>query len=104
VPGAPDAALAAWWTLALPTLDRLSRLWPRSRLALPLERKIASTVGISQIVLLEHLEQSWIPLAVGDLSLATIARADAFLVVLGGSEGFAAGAAVEAYELRHQPM
>jgi molybdopterin biosynthesis enzyme len=101
LPGAPDAALAAWWTLALPSLDRLSWLRPRGRLTLPLARKIASSVGIAEIVLLEELEQSWIPLAVGDLSLDAIARADAFLVVPGGSEGFAAGALVEAYELRH---
>ena len=101
LPGAPDAALAAWWTLALPLLNRLSGLWPRARLTLPLARKIASSVGIAEIVLLEELEQSWIPLAVGDLSLDAIARADAFLVVPGGSEGFAAGALVEAYELRH---
>ena len=40
------------------------------------------------------------PLAVGDLSLETIARADAWLVVPGGSEGFAAGTPVDAYMLR----
>jgi molybdopterin molybdotransferase len=101
LPGAPDAALAAWWTLALPSLDRLSWLWPRDRLTLPLERKIASTVGIAEIVLLEQIEETFMPLAVGDLSLTTIARADAFLVVPGGSEGFPAGAPVEAYILRN---
>jgi molybdopterin molybdotransferase len=100
LPGAPDAALAAWWTLALPALDRLSRLWPRHRLALNLSRKIASRVGIAEIVLLEQIEESWVPIAVGDLPLAAIARADAWLVVPGGSEGFAAGAPVEAYMLR----
>ncbi len=40
------------------------------------------------------------PLAVGDLSLAAIARADAWLVISGGSEGFAAGTPVDAYILR----
>lgn len=100
LPGAPDAALAAWWTLALPSLDRLSWLCPRDRLTLPLERKIASTVGIAEIVLLEQIEQSWMPLAVGDLSLVTIARADAWLVVPDSHEGFAAGAQVSAYMLR----
>jgi molybdopterin molybdotransferase len=100
LPGAPDAALAAWWTLALPALDRLSGLWPRQRLSLKLSRKIASSVGISEIALLEQIEESWVPIAVGDLPLAAIARADAWLVVSGGSEGFAAGALVEAYMLR----
>jgi molybdopterin molybdotransferase len=100
LPGAPDAALAAWWTLALPSLDRLSGLWPRARLTQPLARKIASSVGIAEVVLLEQIEEAWLPLAVGDLSLTTIARADAWLVVSGQSEGFAAGTRVDAYMLR----
>jgi molybdopterin molybdotransferase len=100
LPGAPDAALAAWWTLALPLLDRLSGLWPRARLTLPLARKIASGVGIAEVVLLEQVEETWLPLAVGDLSLLTIARADGWLVVPGQSEGFAAGTPVGAYMLR----
>jgi molybdopterin molybdotransferase len=101
LPGAPDQALAAWWTLALPVLDRLSGLWPRGRVTLPLARKIASSVGIAEIVLLQDIEKAWMPLAVGDLSLETIARADAWQVVPAVSEGFAAGTAIEAYMLRN---
>jgi len=100
LPGAPDQALAAWWTLVLPVLDRLSGLRPRQKLTLPLARKIASTVGIAEIVLLERIADAWMPLAVGDLSLAAIARADAWLAVSGGAEGFAAGTPVDAYMLR----
>ena len=100
LPGAPDQALAAWWTLALPVLDRLSGRAPRRPVSLPLLRKIASSVGIAEIVLLEKDQKGWIPLAVGELSLQTIARADAWLAVPGGSEGFAAGAAVDAYMVR----
>jgi molybdopterin biosynthesis enzyme len=100
LPGAPDQALAAWWTLALPVLDRLSGLWPRQRLTLPLARKIASSVGIAEIALLEQIEDAWMPLAVGDLSLAAIAGADAWQVVPGDTEGFAAGTAVDGYMLR----
>jgi molybdopterin biosynthesis enzyme len=101
LPGAPDAALAAWWTLALPALDRLSGLWPRDYLTLPLERKIASSVGLSEIVVLEQIEESWVPIAVGDLPLEAIARADAWLMVPAASEGFAAGTPVGAYILRN---
>ena len=54
LPGAPDQALAAWWTLALPALDRLSGRRPRQTVTLPLARKIASSVGIAEIVLLER--------------------------------------------------
>jgi molybdopterin biosynthesis enzyme len=57
-------------------------------------------VGIAEIVLLEQVEDMWMPLAVGELTLEAIARADAWLVVPGGMEGFAAGTPVDAYMLR----
>jgi molybdopterin molybdotransferase len=100
LPGASDQAFAAWWTLALPVLDRLSGRRPRKTLNLPLARKIASGVGIAEIVLLERKRGAWATLATGELSLGAIARAEAWLVVPGGSEGFAAGADVDAYMLR----
>jgi molybdopterin biosynthesis enzyme len=81
-------------------LDRLSGRQPRQAVTLPLSRKIASSVGIAEIVLLERNAGTWMPLAVGDLSLAAIARADAWLAVPGGTEGFAAGTPVDAYMLR----
>jgi molybdopterin molybdotransferase len=100
LPGAPDQALAAWWTLALPVLDRLSGLLQRQSFTLPLSRKIASSVGLAEIVLLKESAGAWTPLAVGELSLDLIARADAWLVVPGASEGFAAGTPVNAYLLQ----
>lgn len=99
LPGAPDQALAAWWTLARPALDRLSALRPPNALGLPLARKIASSVGVAEIVLLQRKDGVWTPLATGELSLDAIARAEAWLVVPGGSEGFAAGTTVDAYML-----
>jgi molybdopterin biosynthesis enzyme len=101
LPGAPDQALAVWWTLALSVLDRLSGREKRRTKTLPLARKIASSVGIAEIVLLRKADDAWMPLATGDLSLETIARADAWLVVPGGSEGHAAGTPVDAYMLRN---
>jgi molybdopterin molybdotransferase len=100
LPGAPDRALGAWWTLALPALDRLSGRRKRRMLTSPLVRKIASSVGIAEIALLARDNDCWMPLAVGDLPLQAIACADAWLMVPGGSEGFAAGTAVDAYMLR----
>ena len=41
-----------------------------------------------------------VTLAAGELSLDAIARAEAWLAVPGGSEGFAAGTPVDAYMLR----
>ena len=100
LPGAPDQAFAAWWMLALPTLDRLSGRGPRKTLNLPLARKIASLVGIAEIVLLERKQGAWVTLAAGELSLDAIARAEAWLAVSSGSEGFAAGTGVDAFMLR----
>jgi len=96
LPGAPDHALGAWWVLALAALDRLTGRCPRLTLSLPLARKIASQVGLAEIALLERTDQAWIPLAVGDLSLAAIERADAWLTVPDSSEGFAVGTVVDA--------
>ena len=100
LPGAPDHAFAAWWTLALPVLDRLSGRRPRKTVTLPLARKIASGVGIAEIVLLDRKHGLWSTLAVGELSLEAIVRAEAWLLVPGASEGFAAGSPVDAYMLR----
>jgi molybdopterin molybdotransferase len=103
LPGVPDQALAAWWTLALPALERLSGGESRQTTTLPLARKIASGVGIAEIVLLKQADDAWMPLATGDLSLETIVRADAWLAVAGASEGYAAGTPVDAYMLRERP-
>jgi molybdopterin molybdotransferase len=99
VPGAPDQALAAWWTLALPVLDQLSGHRQHAK-TLPLARKISSSLGIADIALLTEIDGAWMPLAIGDLSLDHIVRADAWLAVPGSSEGFAAGTPVDAYGLR----
>jgi molybdopterin molybdotransferase len=100
LPGAPDQALAGWWTMALPVLDRLSGRNPRRTLSLPLARKVASQVGMAEIALLQQGEGVWTPLAIGDLPIEIIIRADAWLLISGGSEGFAAGTPADAYMLR----
>jgi molybdopterin biosynthesis enzyme len=100
LPGAPDQAFAAWWMLALPVLDLLSGRRPRRTFKLPLARKVAAGVGLAEIVLLRRERGAWVTLAAGDLSLDAIARAEAWLAVPAGAEGFAAGAPVDAYMLR----
>jgi molybdopterin molybdotransferase len=102
VPGQPAHALAAWWTMVQPVLDRLSGRKLRRKTVLPLSRKISSSVGVTEIVLLEQIDAGWMPLATGELSLDHIARADAWLPVPGGSEGYAAKTLVGAYPLRDQ--
>ncbi|KWV59254.1 molybdopterin-binding protein [Bradyrhizobium macuxiense] len=100
LPGAPDQAFAAWWAVVVPVLDRLSGRRPRETLALPLARKIASSVGIAEVALLTRQRSAWATLAIGDLSLDAIGRAEAVLIVPGAAEGFAAGTPVDAYMLR----
>jgi molybdopterin molybdotransferase len=102
LPGLPDQAFAAWRTLGLPLLDHLAGRLPRAQVVLPLARKIASSVGLAEIALLEMKEGVWFPLALADLPLAAIARADAWLFVPASSEGFAAGTPAGAYMLRER--
>jgi molybdopterin molybdotransferase len=97
--GSAANALAAWWTLGLPVLDRLAGRRPREATILPLARKLASSVGIAEIALLERDNDSWMPLALGDLPSQAIVKASAWLAVPGSSEGFAAGTPVGAYML-----
>jgi molybdopterin biosynthesis enzyme len=99
IPGAPDQALAVWWTIALPVLDRLANQ-ERGTQSLPLARKIASSVGIAEVALLRREQGAWMPVAVGDLPFEIVAHADAWLLVPGGSEGYAAGTSVSAYLLQ----
>ncbi|MCK1269332.1 MULTISPECIES: molybdopterin-binding protein [Bradyrhizobium] len=100
LPGSPDHALAVWLALVLPLVDLLSARQPRRQIVLPLARKIASSVGIAEMVLLAEEHHAWVPLAVGEWPLQAMARADAWLLVPAGHEGFAAGAPVDAYLMR----
>ena len=100
LPGSVAGAMAAWWTLGLPALDGLSARQPREVTALPLARKLASSVGIAEIALLERNDGRWLPLALGDLPLQAIMKADAWIAIPGNSEGFAAGTPVSAHMLR----
>ena len=51
------------------------------------------------LALLGRKDNSWVPLALGDLTFETIVSADAWLTVPGNSEGFAAETPVAAYIL-----
>ena len=97
--GSPDQALAGFLAFVQPVLDRLSGRSEHMRITLPLSRKIASGVGLSEIVLLGREKDMWRPLAVGDFSLEAMRLADAWLAVPGDSEGYAVGTPVAALPL-----
>jgi molybdopterin biosynthesis enzyme len=101
-PGEPAAALAAWWLLGLPLLDALAGDLPPPPALRPLARKIASRIGLTEVVLLRDTPEGWLPLAVGDLPLGALAQADAFAAIAAGSEGCPAGAVLPATPLRNR--
>lgn len=100
VPGAPASALAVWLALGRPALDRQTLHAPRHAVIRPLAQKIASAIGFAEVVLLKSIDRNWMPLATGELPLAQIAAADAWLMVGGESEGHATGTRVGALPLR----
>lgn len=99
--GAPDHVFAGFLALVQPILDRLSGRSKRIGTTLPLSRKIASKVGLSEIVLLGREQAMWTPLAVGNFSLEAMRLADAWLAVPGDSEGYDVGTSVTAMPLRN---
>jgi len=95
-PGRLDAALAVWLLVGSKLVARLAGstempLTVQARLA----RKIASQVGIAEVVPVRRGADGLEPLASGLLGLATLSRADGWILVPPESEGFPAGAMVE---------
>ena len=99
--GSPGHAFAGFLAFVQPVLDRLSGRSERMGVTLPLARKIASRVGIGEIVLLGREQDKWRPLAVGDFSLEAMRLADAWLAVPGECEGYGVGTPVAAIPLRN---
>jgi len=93
-----DGAMAAALALILPVVARLQsrRLSLESR---RLARKIASAIGFTDLVLLDHVDDMFAPMTTGDITLDSLVRARAFLFAPPASEGFAEGALVSAVPL-----
>lgn len=96
LPGRLDHALTTFWALAEPALDRLSGRIASPMTALPLARKIASGVGMAELVLLSHDDAQFMPLAQGDLPIGRLAQATHWHVVPAGSEGYPPGTRIAA--------
>jgi molybdopterin biosynthesis enzyme len=95
LPGRLDAALAAWLLVGRLLLARLTGAGahPRSREG-RLARKIVSTVGLAEAVLVRAGPDGIEPLAAGSFPLRALAAADAWVRVPPESEGYPAGATV----------
>jgi molybdopterin biosynthesis enzyme len=95
VPGRLDAALAVWMVVGRALLRGLAGGADEDvTMVLPLTRKIASTVGLAEVVPVRRRGHEAEPLAGGFLPLKALARADGFVLVPADSEGYPAGAAV----------
>lgn len=95
IPGRLDAALAIWLLIGRHMVAKLAggRIERAPRL-LALRRKIASSIGLTELIPVACAGDMAEPLASGYLSLAALTRSDGWTVVPADSEGFAAGTQV----------
>jgi molybdopterin biosynthesis enzyme len=96
----PDAALAGFLALGLPLLDALSGTIFRRRPSFGrLTRKVASRVGVAEIVFVRWREEEVEPLGGVEAPLSVLARAQGWLAVPAESEGWPQGERVEVHQL-----
>jgi molybdopterin molybdotransferase len=94
-PGRLDAAVAVWLLIGRPLLAQLCGSAESAPSASgTLTAKIASTVGLTELVLVRRSGDGVTPLASKYLPLATLAHADGWFVIPAASEGLAPGASV----------
>jgi molybdopterin molybdotransferase len=101
LPGNPVSCLIAYDVFAGPVIRVLggrSAAWPYPVERLPLGRKVVSQIGRTDYLRVEIAEAVVRPLAIGGASvLSSTTRADGFLVVPAGLEGYPEGAVVEVH-------
>jgi molybdopterin molybdotransferase len=99
LPGRLDAALAVWLVVGRRLLAALAASKRKDRApgkTLTLARKVASTVGLAELVPVRRTPEGQIePLATHYLPLSSLTRSDGWILVPADSEGFAAGASVQ---------
>ena len=93
-----DDFIAAYFALVVPVVAGLSaqRICAIER---PLARKIASAIGMTELVLLRCREGRLDPLAIGSVTLAALAQSNAYVLVAAGVEGHAIGEIIDAVRL-----
>jgi len=96
LPGRLDAALAIFLVAGRAMLRRLAgRSDADPVIPVKLAKKVASTVGLADVVLVRLGENGAEPLGTGVFSLHALARADGWILISPESEGLAAGAIAE---------
>lgn len=99
LPGRPDAMLAAFLTLGRPLIAALAGAAPPPRAHGTLRRKLASTIGLSEIVFVRRTPEGIEPLGGADIPVGRLIRADGAVLVPPDSEGYPTGATVEVIPL-----
>src|SRR5262249_40374883 len=95
LPGRFDAATTAWLTFGSGLLARLRGGHDDERgTGVTLAGKVASTVGLTELVLVRRAPDGAVPLAAKYLPLTAFAHADGWILVPAASEGYPAGATV----------
>jgi molybdopterin molybdotransferase len=96
VPGRLDAAVAAYVTLGRRMLARLAGQGNDVDPSVPavLTRKVASRLGMTEVVPVRRNAEGVEPLAADYLPHAALAQADGYILVPADSEGYPAGASV----------
>lgn len=96
LPGRIDAAIAGWLTMGLPLIDRLSGSGDAGDPAsvAKLVRKVASPIGLVEIVPVRLARSQAEPIASGYWPLGLLAGTDGWILVSANSEGFPAGSEV----------
>ena len=96
LPGRLDGALAAFLLVGEPLLRRLTGVGAAERaMPMTLTRKIASTVGLAEVVPVRRVADGVEPLATGHWPMQALTRAGGWVLVPAESEGFASGTHVE---------
>lgn len=95
LPGRPEAALAAFLALARPLLAALAGAAESPARPAPLLRKIASTIGLTEVVFVRRRAEGIEPLGSEGLPLRRLAEADGAVLVPPECEGYAEGSQVE---------
>ena len=99
LPGRPDAALAVFLALGRPLIAALAGARTPHLPSAPLLRKIASGIGLSEIVYLRRRANGVEPLGGADLPLRRLAGAEGAVLVPPEREGYPEGTEIEVLPL-----
>jgi molybdopterin molybdotransferase len=95
LPGRIDAALAGWLTVGRRMLAKLAfRMIEEQPFSAELAQKIASPLGLAEVVPVRRRLGRVEPVASGYLSMQALARSEGWVLVPADSEGYAPGARV----------